>query len=120
MKHNLLALGGALVGGTAGYFAFAWIYSQGYYAMVLSGALVGLGAGIVTNRSLWVAIVCGLMSIALGLFIEFRFFPFADDGSFGYFLAHVLQKGPVTLMMIGFGGFIGFWMPFRRRQHPSK
>src|SRR5262249_34107066 len=60
MQKNLLALGGALVGGAVGYFAFFWIAQQGVYGLVLPGGLLGLGAGIVQNRSSWVAVACGL------------------------------------------------------------
>jgi len=116
MKHNVLALAGALVGGALGYFAFFWIAEQGFYALVLPGGLLGLGAGIVKNRSVWIAVACGVLAIALGLFTEYRFAPFSDDGSLGYFLTHVLDLRPLTLLMIGVGGLIGFWVPFRRRQ----
>jgi len=119
MTHNLPALGGALVGGIVGYFAFFWIVHQGFYGLVIPGGLLGLGAGIVKNRSVWVAVVCGLLAIALGLFTEYRFAPFVANKSFGYFLAHVLELKPMTLLMIGLGGFIGFWVPFRHRQHGS-
>jgi hypothetical protein len=120
MKHNLLALGGALVGGVLGYFAFFWIVRQGLYGLILPGALVGLGAGIVANRSVWVAVVCGLMAIGVGLFTEYRFAPFVDDESFSFFLANVQHKQPVTLLMICVGGFIGFWIPFQRRPQVSR
>jgi hypothetical protein len=116
MYKNLLALGGALVGGAVGYSAFFWSAQQGFYALVLPGGLLGLGAGIVQNRSSWVAVACGLLAIALGLFTEYRFAPFAEDHSLGYFLAHVLDLRPLTLLMIGLGGLIGFWVPFRRRK----
>ena len=116
MRNNLLALLGALVGGVLGYFAFFWIAEQGFYAMILPGGLLGLGAGIVRNRSVLVAIVCGLLAIALGVFTEYRFAPFVADESFPYFLAHVFDLKPVTLVMIATGGLIGFWIPFRRKE----
>jgi hypothetical protein len=119
MKQNVLALGGALLGGALGYFVFFWIVRQGFYALALPGGLLGLGAGIVTNRSVWVAVACGSLAVALGVFTEYRFAPFKDDKSFTFFLAHVGQLAPITLVMIGLGGFIGFWIPFRRRQPDS-
>jgi hypothetical protein len=114
MKANILAVGGALVGGLLGYLLFFWVAAQGLYGLVLPGGLLGLGAGIVKNTSIVVAIACGLLALALGLFTEYRFRPFAEDASLSFFLAHVLDLQPVTLIMIGAGGFIGFWVPFRR------
>jgi hypothetical protein len=119
MKYNLLALGCAAAGGALGYFAFFWLVRQGLYGMVLPGGLLGLGAGMVKNRSVWVAVVCGLAAVALGVFAEFQFSPFEKDPSLSYFLAHVLDNPPVTLLMIGIGGAIGFWVPFRRREEAT-
>ena len=59
---------------------------------------------------------CGLLATALGLFTEFRFEPFIKDESLSYFLAHVFDLRPVTLLMITAGGAIGFWVPFRQRE----
>jgi hypothetical protein len=116
MRQNALALAGACVGGLIGYAAFFWIAEQGFYALVLPGGLLGLGAGIVKNRSAAVAVVCGLLAVALGLAAEWRFAPFVADPSLGYFLAHIPQLRPVTLVLIAVGALIGFWVPFRRRE----
>ena len=114
MKQTLLVLCGALAGGILGYFAFFWIASQGFYALILPGGLLGLGAGIAKSRSILLAVACGLAAVALGLFTEWRFAPFVKDDSFGYFLLHAWELKPVTLVMIALGGVIGFWVPYRR------
>jgi quinol-cytochrome oxidoreductase complex cytochrome b subunit len=116
MKQLFLALGGALAGGILGYFAFFWTATQGFYALVLPGGLLGLGAGIVINRSILVALSCGLLATALGLFTEWRFAPFTNDASFVNFLANVHHLKPVTLVMILLGGLIGFWVPYHRME----
>ena len=116
MKYNLLALAAALAGGALGYFAFFWIARQGFYALVLPGGLLGLGAGVVLNRSIVVAVVCGVGATALGVFTEYQFRPFIKDDSFAYFLSHVFDLQPITLIMIALGGFVGFWIPFQRRE----
>ena len=116
MRNNLLALFGALAGAVLGYFAFFWIADQGFYALILPGGLLGLGAGIFPNRSVVVAIVCGLLATALGVFTEYRFEPFVADDSFPYFVSHVFDLKPVTLLMIAAGGLIGFWVPFQRKE----
>jgi hypothetical protein len=116
MKDNLLALAGEAAGGAFGYFGFFWIAEQGFYALVLPGGLLGLGAGVFKNRSVGVAVVCGLAAIALGLFTEYRFAPCEDDDSLVYFLAHIPDLEPITLIMIAVGGLIGFWVPFQRTE----
>jgi len=114
MKSHILVLAGAVAGGVLGYFVFVWLAHQGLYALAVPGGLVGLGAAFFRNKSLPVAIGCGMLALAVGLFSEWKFAPFIDGGSLGYFLLHIHQLRPVTLIMIGVGGFIGFWVPFRR------
>ena len=53
-------------------------------------------------------------ALVLSLFCEWRFAPFIKDNSLGYFLTHVHELKPITLIMIAVGTFIGFWIPFRR------
>ena len=114
MKQSMLVLCGALAGGMVGYFTFIWIAAHGYYGLALPGGLLGLGAGIVKNRSIVVAVCCGLAATALGLFTEWRYASFIDDGSLAYFIGHAHQLKPITLLMVLVGGFVGFWVPYRR------
>jgi hypothetical protein len=116
MKRNIFALMGAAAGGLVGYFGFLWIARQGFYALVLPGGLVGVGASLFPNRSTAICTVCGVLALALGLLAEWQFAAFIQDGSWGYFITHVHQLRPITIIMIAAGGFIGFWAPFRRRQ----
>jgi hypothetical protein len=116
MRYVLLPLAGAVLGGLLGYFAFFWIARQGFYAMVLPGGLLGLGAGLARNRSVWIAVVCGLAALALGVYTEWRFAPFADDEGLRFFLANLHHKAPIKLLMIALGSAIGFWVPFRRME----
>ena len=116
MKQQVFVLIGAIVGGLVGYFAFFWIARQGLYALVLPGGLLGLGASLFPNRSTGLCILCGLLALALGLMAEWKFAPFITDGSLGYFLTHLQQLRPITLIMIAAGAFIGYWAPFSRRQ----
>jgi hypothetical protein len=114
MKQACLVFTGAAVGGAVGYFLFFWVVSQGFYGLILPGALLGLGAGYPTSRSIVPAVVCGVLAVAVGLFTEWRFAPFKQDDSLSFFLLHVHHLSPVTLLMIAAGGWIGFWVPFRR------
>ena len=109
-KNWLLGAAGGIAGGALGYFAFSFLVGQGLYAMVLPGALVGLGCGYLSGmKSQVLGGMCGLAALALGVFIEWKFFPFAKDDSFGFFVAHLQDLKLMTLVMIGIGGFAGYW-----------
>jgi hypothetical protein len=120
MKSALIAIAGAVIGGTLGHFAFGWILSKGYYGMILPGGLLGLGAGFGKTRSVWFAIGFGLAAVCLGLFTEWRYLPWVKDASLGHFLRHVTDLSPVTLLMIAAGGILGFWIPFRNVERPAR
>lgn len=114
MKDHLLVSLGAIGGGIAGYFAFAWLLRYGLYGLVLPGGLLGFGAGIAKNRSIALAACCGTAATALGVFAEWRNFPFQADESLSYFIMHLYDLRAATVVMIALGGAIGFWIPFRR------
>ncbi len=124
MKNNLLwknvlAVATAAVGGLLGYFGFLWIARQGFYAIMLPGVLVGFGAGFFRTRSLLVCVLCGVLALGFGLFSEWRLAPFIADASLGYFLSHVHQLKPITLILIGLGVLIGCWVPFHNLKNPG-
>jgi F0F1-type ATP synthase assembly protein I len=107
-------IAGAVLGGMLGWFAFFWIAKQGFYMLALPGGLLGTGAGLLMRqRSVPLSVVCGVGALALGTLAEWRFAPFRADASLGYFLAHLHDLRPLTLIMIGLGGLLGFWIPFR-------
>lgn len=119
-KQDSLVLLSATVGGILGYAAFFWLTSQGLYGLVIPGGLLGLAAGIFPPQSKLVAPVCGLLALALGLYTEWRFAPFTANDSLTYFLSHVHQLKPMTLLMIAVGAAIGFWIPYRRRESKAQ
>jgi len=114
MKSAYLVLCCALLGGTLGYLAFAWLLTQGFYGLVVPGGMLGLGAGIPRNSSRAVAIACGLLALGLGLYTEWRFFPFKVDNTLGYFLGHLHQLKPVSWLMLAVGTVLGWYVPHRR------
>jgi hypothetical protein len=108
---NLLGLIGGAVGGVLGYYLFFWIADRGFYGLMIPGALVGLGASMLSmHRSPARGVVLGVAALALGLFIEWKFRPFKADGSFTFLLKHVSDLTSITLVMIAVGGVFAFWM----------
>lgn len=109
MQAIVLGLVGAAVGGGLGYFAFFWFAEQGFYALILPPALLGLGAGICARqRSAVLATLCGVAGLALGLFTEWRFAPFVADSSLLYFITHLYSLKPITLIMLALGTLFCF------------
>jgi hypothetical protein len=107
----ILGLFGGVVGGVIGYAVFGWIYRQGFYGLIIPGAGIGLGSGLLArDRSLIRGIICGLAALGLGLYTEWKYSPFIADPSFGYLVAHAHELKPLTLLMIGVGTFLGFWL----------
>ncbi len=106
-----LALGftGAFVGAAVGYGTFFWASRQGFYAIVLPPALLGLGAGLpARRRSPVLATVAAVAGLLLGLFIEWKFAPFVVDGSLAYFVTHLHALRPLTLLMIVLGTVLSY------------
>ena|SRR5579864_5819239 len=110
---TILGLAGAAIGGYLGFRIFAWMMrTQGLYGLILPGALLGLGCGLLArHESVARGIACGLAGLALGLFAEWHERPFVADSSFGYFLTHLHElNSPIpTLVMIALGGIFGAW-----------
>jgi hypothetical protein len=101
---------GAILGGLLGYLAFGWIVTQGFYALALPGAAVGIGCGLLsTTRSLLRGILCGVAGLVLGFYSDWSQRPFLADDRFGYYLTHLHQLAPITLILIGLGGLLSFW-----------
>ena len=110
-QPRTIALGllGAALGGCLGYFAFFWIARQGFYALLLPPALLGLGAGLCARgRSVFLAVICSVAGLALGLFTEWRLAPFVADDSLAYFITHVHTLKPITMIMLGLGVFLSY------------
>jgi hypothetical protein len=115
IRNLLVGMLGAVAGGILGYFAFMWIRSQGFYALMLPGGLAGVGGGLwVRDRSPLRATLCGVFALALGIFAEWKSAPFVKDASLGYFVSHLHNLQPITLIMIVAGGAFGYWFSLGR------
>ncbi len=106
---------GMAVGAVAGYFVFEWLVEQGFYALVVPGAMLGLGCGYASGiRSPWLAVVGGISAATLLIFCEWKSFPFVADDSFGYFITHLHQLRGLTLIFILLGVIAGAWFSLGR------
>lgn len=102
---------GAIVGGIVGTIVFVWLARQGLYALVLPGAMLGLGCAILLKRGSNIAgILCGLAALPLGLFCEWKILPFVKDPSLSYFVTHLHDLRPVTWIMVGIGVAFAYWL----------
>ena len=107
-----VALGavGGLLGGCLGFFGFSLIAREGFYAIALPGALVGLGCGCLSGRkSLFLSILCAVLGLLVGIVVEWRFAPFAKDEGFSFFLLHLHKLSRVTQILISLGALLAFW-----------
>jgi len=111
LVSNLLGLVGAIVGGVLGFYTFGWLLSYGFYGLMIPGAFLGLGCSLAASHPSTIrGILCGLAALGLAIFSEWKYRPFEADQSFSYLLAHLTSLTPVTLLMIGVGAAIAFWV----------
>ena len=115
MTKSILALFGAALGGAAGFFLCGWLARQGFYTVVLPGALIGFGALIGRFRSIVGPILLSIAALLLIYFTEWRHFPFSRDQSFSYFMQNIGDLKTLTHIMAALGTAIAFWLPFRSR-----
>jgi hypothetical protein len=106
----VLGLGGAVVGAFLGYLLFVAIAGQGFYAIVLPGALAGVGCGALSGRkSNTLGIICGILGLSAGILAEWRFAPFIADKSLFYFLTHIHELTRFTQVLILLGAAFALW-----------
>ncbi len=112
-----LSLGvlGSIVGASLGYYLLHFLAQQGFYAIVLPGALTGLGCGSLSrHRSMLLGIVCAVVGAMAGILGEWNIAPFIKDDSLGYFLTHLHQVRPLSQFLILVGSLMAFWFGMGR------
>jgi hypothetical protein len=106
---------GMVVGGVAGFFVFRWLVSQGFYALALPGAMMGMACGYASRiRSPALAIACGISGAVVTVFAEWNAMPFVADESLAYFLTHMHQLKGLTLIMLALGIVFAAWFGLGR------
>jgi hypothetical protein len=112
LVSTALGVIGGIVGGVFGFVLFFWIAKQGLYALVLPGASIGLGCGLLArHRSKLLGIACAIAALGLGLYTEWSFDPGQlDDDRFLYLVSHCYKLRPITLIMIGLGAALAYYL----------
>lgn len=127
---NLLGLVGAAIGGVLGFYTFGWLYDHGFYGMVIPGAFVGLGCGLLAqHRSVARGVVCAAAGLLASLYAEWWYNArFIENNTFSTMVSNIHHEGPVTLMMMAIGTIVAFWvgqdagfrlLPWSRPSRPS-
>ncbi len=108
---HLLGFVGAVVGGALGFYIFGWLARHSFYGLMIPGALLGGGCGLLARHpSQARGVVCGVAAALFSLFTEWWYFPFAADTSATFFVEHATSLSPVTWLMVVVGAFIAFWL----------
>src|SRR5271155_4503764 len=106
---NLLGLIGAIVGSVLGFYTFGWLLEHGFLGLMIPGALLGLGCSLLARHpSIVRGVFCGIAALGLSLFADWKFEPFNADDSLQFYLSHVMDLGPVRVLMIGIGSLIAY------------
>jgi hypothetical protein len=111
VMSTTLGIIGGIVGGVFGFVLFFWIIKQGFYAMVLPGASIGLGCGLLARHpSTLRGVACAIAALCLGLYTEWRYMPFIGDDQFSFLVMHFYQLRPITLIMIALGTALSYYL----------
>ena len=107
----LRGLLGAILGGAIGYFGFFWLTRFQIYALVLPGAMLGLGFGLAAGRkSYGFGVFCAVAAFFLGCVAEWKRSPFLADESFSFFVTHLNHLDhPAALILLILGVVMAFW-----------
>jgi hypothetical protein len=101
-------LGGAIVGGIAGYFLFWALFRGGMVGYMIPGALLGLGAGwAARGKSQLLGVICAVLAIGLTLFtawhIAFQQHTLVD------FLSRLHQLHVSRMVLMALGVVMAYW-----------
>jgi hypothetical protein len=106
---NLLGLVGAILGGVVGFYTFRWLLDHGFYGLIIPGAFLGLGCSLLARHpSTARGVCCGIAALALSVFTDWYFT--ITNESFTQFAQDGKNFSSVTLLMIGIGTLVAFWV----------
>jgi hypothetical protein len=106
---NLLGLVGAVAGGALGFYTFRWLLGQGFYGLIIPGAFLGLGCGLLArHRSVVRGVLCGIAALGLSQSADWRVT--ITDDSFVDFVRNGKTMTPVTMLMTTVATLVAFWI----------
>jgi hypothetical protein len=108
IKNLLFGVAGGVVGGVVGLLLCKWLATLGpFYAVVLPGALVGLGFGFAAQKR---HLVFGLLSAAMGLLAGLltQWIVYSNESSFFNLVGQLKDYSPVTWVLLGLGVVFAF------------
>ena len=112
----VLGLVGAIIGGAVGVALVYWLRNQGFYAMMIPGAFVGLGAHVASPYpSNLRGAILGVAGLFVGVVTEWAVF-WSGDPKFTVFLQEFPKQPTITFLMIGAGAIMAYW--FGRQPSP--
>lgn len=100
---------GGLLGALAGSVIFVALVKIGLYALMIPGALTGIGGAWLSRAySPAVGILCVVIGAAATIVCEWSQFPFIADNSLVYFLTHLHQLRMMAILLGGLGIFLSY------------
>jgi hypothetical protein len=105
-----LGIVGAFVGGVAGWLLCSLMHQNGFYALALPGAGIGLGFALLSKRPMISGgVFCAVAAFAVSIFWEGINRPFVVDDSLSYFFANLHELTPPTWLFVGLGTVLAYW-----------
>jgi hypothetical protein len=112
-KHvleTIRSIVGAAAGGILGYALFFWVAHHGFYAVALPGIMLGLGCSVLSRgRSVLRGAASAVAAFPLCVFTDWRYYNPTNQNSLGYWFSHLLQHGPITLVLLAVGTVAAYW-----------
>ncbi len=101
---------GAVIGAALGYAVFWGLAKLNIAAIIVPGALTGAVASRMSGRpSVEVGVIAAVVGAIATILSEWSLFPFVKDGSLTFFIAHLHELRPATLLLGAAGIFCAFY-----------
>lgn len=107
IKNLALGIVGGIAGGFAGGLICKFLADQGFYGVILPGALVGLGFALAARKGHFgFGAVSGVLGLLAGLLTQWKVY--SDEPSFFKLVGELKDYSIVTWIMLGLGAVLAF------------